>query len=150
MANKHYKSAHLPAKCLQCSMLYCNPNSLRRHKYKHLPMNFPYRSCGKIFPFESNLVSHCLKHWRHPGHQCNHEANGTVCGKWYFSKSDLNKHAWTHSGKVYYCQYTTLDICYLRAHGYTHSDRLKYQCDRCEEMFKHYTQLKCHHKSCKK
>ena len=125
MANNHYKSAYPPVKCPSCSMLFNSPNALRRHKYKHLPMNFPCRSCGKTFPFESDLASHHLKHHRHPGHQCNHEVKGAICGKWYFSKSDLNKHTKTHSGKVYCCyecQYTTLDIRYLRAHCYAHSN----------------------------
>ena len=57
-----------------------------------------------------------LKHRCHPGHQCNHEANGGICGKWFFAKSDLNKHAKIHEGQIhqcYECGYTTLDKRYL-------------------------------------
>ena len=150
---RHYRSTHPPVSCPECSMVFNNPNSLRRHKYKHLPVNFPCCSCGKSFPFESDLAGHRLKHRQHPGYQCNHEVNSTVCGKWYFSKSDLNKHAHMHSGKIYCCyecKYTTLDIRYLCAHRYTHSDWLKFHCENCEETFKHHTQLKRHQEKCNK
>ena len=153
MANRHYRSNHPPMSCSECSMVFNNPNSLHQHKYKHLPMNFPCHLCGKSFPFESDLAGHRLKHRRHPGYQCNHKLNGTVCGKWYFSKSDLNKDAHMHSGKIYCCyecKYTTLNIRYLRAHHYTHSDRLKYYCDNCEEKFKHHTQFKHYREKCTK
>ena len=151
LANRHYRDTYPPVSCPECCIVFNNPNSLCQHKYKHLPMKFPCDSCGKSFPFESDLAGNCLKHRRHPGYQCNHKANGTMCGKWYFSKSDLKKHARMHSGKIYCCyecKYTTLDIRYLCAHCYTHSDRLKYHCKNCEEMFKHHTQLKFHREKC--
>ena len=150
-ANKHYKENHPPVCCNKCNMLFSNPCSLRHHKYTHLEKKFSCRNCNKLFPFESDLASHRLKHRRHPGFQCSHNQNGSVCGKWYFAKSDLAKHAHTHSGKVYSCyecDYTMIDICYLRAHRYTHSDKLRYKCKKCGETFKHHTQMKRHEKNC--
>ena len=38
----------------------------------------------KVFTFESDLNYHRLKHRRNPGFMCNHEDNGSVCGKWFF------------------------------------------------------------------
>ena len=125
-------------------MLFNNPSSLCHHKYQHMEKKFHCRTCDKLFPFKSDLASHRLKYCQHPGFQCNHDNNGSVCGKWYFAKSDLAKHARMHSGKVYSCyksEYTTIDIGYLRAHRCTHSDKLKYKCINCKQLFKHHTQI---------
>ena len=91
--NKHYKESHPPIKCSQCDILFNNPSSLHHHKYQHMEKKCHCQNCDKVFPFESNLASHRLKHHQHLGFQCNHEKNGSICGKWYFAKSDLAKHA---------------------------------------------------------
>ena len=80
-ANKHYRTNHPPIKCPDCDTIFNNPNSLRRHKYTHLEMNYLCRTCGKRFPFESDLANHRLKHRRNPGFMCNHEVDGVICGK---------------------------------------------------------------------
>ena len=150
-ANKHYRLSHPPIKCSKCPQLFNNPCSLRRHFYSHQDRNFPCRNCGKNFPFESDLTAHRMKYRRHPGFMCNHDVDGKICGKWYFARSDLTKHALTHTGKVHECLecgFTTLDKRYLRAHLYTHSDKLKYKCENCGEPFKHHTQLVRHRKKC--
>ena len=150
-ANKHYRLSHPPIKCSKCPQLFNNPCSLRRHFYSHQELRFPCRNCGKSFPFESDLAAHHTKYRRHPGHMCNHEVDGKICGKWFFSNSDLTKHALTHTGKVHECLecgFTTLDKRYLHAHLYTHSDRLRYKCEKCGEQFKHHTQLVCHRIKC--
>ena len=133
-------------------MFFSNPCSLHHHKYTHMDKKFSCRNCNKLFLFESDLASHRLKHHRHLGFQCSHIQNGSVCGKWYFAKSDLAKHARTHSRKVYSCyecDYIMIDIRYLRAHRYTHSDKMRYICKNCKETFKHHTQMKRHEKNCK-
>ena len=121
-ANNHYMSTHPPIKCSDCSKVFNNPNSLRRHTYSHtVSTKYPCHTCGKVFPFESDLFYHRFKHRCNPGFMCNHEVNGGICGKWFFVKSDLTKHAKTHSGTVYSCyecDYTTLGMRYLRAHRY--------------------------------
>ena len=150
-ANKHYHLSHPPIKCSKCPQLFNNPCSLRRHFYSHQDRNFPCRNCGKNFPFESDLAAHCMKYRRHPGYMCNHDIDGKICGKWYFSRSDLTKHALTHTGKVHECLecgFTTLDKRYLRAHLYTHWDKMRYKCKNCGEPFKHHTQLVRHRKKC--
>ena len=149
-ANKHYKSNHPPIKCPDCDAVFNNPNSLRRHKYTHLEMNYPYRTCGKHYPFKSDLANHHLKHRRNPGHMCNHDVNGVICGKWFFMSSDLTKHAKMHREiiyRCYECSYTTIDVRYLRAHRYTHSDKERYKCSKCDQPFKHHTQL-IHRQKC--
>ena len=151
-ANKHYRSNHPPVKCHSCCLTFNNPNSLRRHSYTHLPMKYPCRSCDRVFPFKSDLVNHRLKHRQNPGFICNHELKGGICGKWFYAKSDLTKHMKIHDGVVYSCyecNYTTLDIRYLRAHCYTYSDRECYKCEICNKPFKHHTQLKLHKENCK-
>ena len=150
-ANKHYHLSHPPIKCSKCPQVFNNPCSLRRHFYSHQDWNFPCRNCGKNFPFESDLAAHHMKYRRHPGYMCNHDVDGKICGKWYFSRSDLTKHALTHSGKVHECLecgFTTLDKRYLRAHLYTHSDKLRYKCKNCGEQFKHHTQFVRHRQKC--
>ena len=153
-ANKHYRESHPPINCTACDESFNNPNSLHRHMYTHSKnVRYPCRTCGKSFPFESDLNYHRLKHRRNPGFMCNHDSNGVVCGKWFFAKSDLTKHAKTHSGIIYSCfecDYTTLDIRYLRAHHYIHSDKERYSCENCGEKFKHHTQLLRHRSSAKK
>ena len=151
LVSKHYRKNHPPVKCTICDQMFNNPCSLRRHRYTHKDLKYPCRSCNKSFPFKSNLVNHHLKHRRHPGYQCNHQEKGAICGKWYFAKSDLTKHLKTHSGKVYSClecNYTTYDIRYLRAHRYTHSDKERYMCQKCEKRYKHHTQLIRHKAIC--
>ena len=150
-ANKHYRESHPPLQCIICKQLFNNPCSLWRHKYVHLELKFPCQSCSKSFPFESDLVNHCLKHRCHPGHQCNHQTDGKICAKWFFAKSDLNKHTKVHSGIIYSCMecsYITYDVRYLCAHIYTHSDHERYQCSKCGEHFKHHTQLIRHSEKC--
>ena len=150
-ANKHYRLSHPPIKCSKCPQVFNNPCSLRWHFCSHQELRFPCRNCGKSFPFESDLATHRTKYRRHPGHMCNHEVDGKICGKWFFLNSDLTKHALTHMGKVHECLecgFTTLDKRYLRAHLYTHSDRLRYKCENCGEQFKHHTQLVRHRIKC--
>ena len=150
-ANKHYHLSHPPIKCSKCPQLFNNPCSLRRHFYSHQDRNFRCRNCGKNFPFESNLAAHRMKYRRHPGYMCNHDIDGKICGKWYFSRSDLTKHTLTHTGKVHgclECGFTTLDKRYLRAHLYTHSDKMRYKCENCGEQFKHHTQLVRYRQKC--
>ena len=142
--NKHYQRNHLPVKCPDCDQTFNNPSTLRRHKYNHYELKYPCCSCGCKFAFESDLTNHHLKHRRHPGHQCNHEFNWKVCGKWFVAKGDLTKHAKIHSGIVYSCTkcaYTTIDHRYLSSHQYTHSNIERYHCGKCGRKFKHHTQL---------
>ena len=132
--------------------MFNNPCSLRHHFYSHMKEE-PHtcRNCGRNFAFESDLSAHRLKYRRHPSFMCNNDINGKVCGKWFFAKSDLTKHALTHSGKVHRCMecdFTTLDKRYLKAHIYMHSDRMKYSCNNCGELFKHHTQLLRHRVKC--
>ena len=134
-ASKHYHLSHPPIKCSKCPQLFNNLCSLRRHFYSHQELRFPCRNCGKSFLFESDLAAHHMKYRRHPGHMCNHEVDGKICGKWFFSNSDLTKHALTHTGKVHECLecgFTTLDKRYLHAHLYMYSDRLRYKCETVE------------------
>ena len=144
-ANKHYKLNHPPISCAECTRVFNNPNLLRHHKYSHSnPTQYPCRSCDKTFPFESDLTSHRLTHRRNPGYICNNEKDSKICGWWFFAKSDLTKHAKTHAGIVYSCYecpYTTIDVRYLRAHRYTHSDKERYFCKKCQKKFKHHTQM---------
>ena len=118
-ANAHYHNSHPQLSCDKCNQIFNNPCSLRCHLYNHKELKFPCCSCDKCFVFESDLNNHCLKYRRHPGHQCNHHVQHGICGKWFFDKSDLNKHTKIHDGHVYQCYectYTTLDKRYLRAH----------------------------------
>ena len=150
-ANKHYRKNHPPVMCTVCSRIFNNPCSLHRHSYCHQEKSYPCRNCGRDFPFESDLSNHRLKHHRHSSHMCNHSEKGSICGKWFFAKSDLAKHAKTHSGIVHECtkcKYTTVDIRYLCAHLYTHSELKRYNCDVCGKIFKHHTQLRCHQPDC--
>ena len=146
-ANRHYRLSHPPIKCSKFPQVFNNPCSLRRHFYYHQEQRFLCRNCGRSFPFESDLAAHHMKYRRHPGYMCNHDVNDKICGKFFFSKSDLTKYALTHTGKVHECLecgFTTLDKRYLCAHLYTHSDKLRYTCENCGEKFKHHTQLLRH------
>ena len=127
-ANHHYRTNHPPLKCSKCDLLFNNPCSLRHHFYSHTKEEpLTCHNCGRNFAFESDLSAHRLKYGRHPRFMCNHDDNGKVCGKWFFAKSDLTKHTLIHSGKIHRCMecdFTTLDKRYLKAHIYTHSDRM--------------------------
>ena len=52
MANSHYRSNHPPIKCPDCDFVFNNPNSLRHHKYTHITMKYPCRTCGKVLKFK--------------------------------------------------------------------------------------------------
>ena len=76
-----------------------------------------------------------------------------TCQKTFKSKSELNKHVVSHSGKTWNCQkckYFTNDPRNLRAHMHLHGPSSRYPCENCNKSFKHYQQLKRHreeHKS---
>ena len=140
----HYTASHPPCYCDVCGKVYSNPNALARHMYVHDP-DKPYQceDCQQSFSFESELVSHRMKHRTSPSFTCMFHK----CGKKFRRMSELNSHVIEHSGTLYNCtkcNYNTNNPRHLRDHQRSHSDEKRYKCKYCEERFK-YTSGRIRH-----
>ena len=140
----HYAASHPPCYCSVCGKVYSNPNALARHMYVHDP-DKPYQcdDCQQSFSFESELVSHRMKHRTGPSFTCMFHN----CGKKFRRMSELNSHVVEHSGRMYNCKkcnYNTNNPRHLRDHQRSHSDEKRYKCKYCEERFK-YTSGRIRH-----
>ena len=139
--SEHFTATHGVVYCSTCGKKCANPHALKRHEYEHSTEKAHHcKDCDQSFFFESELISHRIKHRKHPSFKCMH--NG--CGKTFKRNSELNAHVEVHSGKVWQCdhpgcEYSNADKCLLKGHQRCHSNELKFACkyNDCDEKFKH-------------
>ena len=149
--NTHFKKSHHKLFCEECGQMFHTPSALDRHMYLHTKEDqHPCKHCDEVFPFQSDLQIHTIKHLTSAGYQCGHGG----CLKWFKRKGERDKHARTHDGpdlNCDQCDYITKDIRNLRRHQTSHSDYQKLVCDKCGEQFKWHMQRKRHieSKKCK-
>ena len=75
-----------------------------------------------------------------------------MCAWWqavksFMRKADLVSPTQNHSGTVHkrdQCDYSTMDIRYLKQHQRKHSDELRIKCNICGRGFRYFTQMKRH------
>ena len=139
--NKHHRRNHPPVSCDVCSRTYDTPNSLIRHSYTHLSGNHQCDQCQESFHFKSELESH-KNIYSNRRFQCN------KCDRSFIWNSDLNTHLDTH-GEKWKCPFKgctkeCADKRYLSTHMKIHSNKLKYQCRKCNRRFCFYEQRKWH------
>ena len=140
---EHYSSTHLNLNCKYCEKCYTNPLSLQKHQYVHTTPAKKCGTCGKSFPFSSQLANHRKTHMKVKPHICSHPGYG----KDFIHRYDLLKHEGTHSKKKLKCtscEYSINDIWNLKQHSRTHSDETYYECKKCHKNFKFYMQKKWH------
>ena len=90
----HHQTKHRIIYCDVCSKAFNNPRSLTKHLYQHKQNNLHVcNKCKKGFPFASQLNTHKLTHRKKPNQVCMYPK----CGRRFKSKSDLNRHAASHS-----------------------------------------------------
>ena len=143
--NTHHKDNHRPLTCAVCNEVFNTPSSLHRHKYRHSDLKFTYETCGKQYPFDSQLKDHQIKHLTGKGHMC----FAKQCRKTCKNKSSLTRHLKTHEVKIYKCpedgcDYSNPNEHNLKSHMIEHSDILHYSCTRCGTLFKHHMQMTRH------
>ena len=148
--NAHYIANHRKVKCDICDRSFNMPGALRKHRYTHIEEKSQYRcrTCSKIFPFESQLKSHCHVH----RHNRNYICASANCGKSFKHPGDLVAHAKSHGEqhKCAHCNYSHSDIRNLKSHLRTHSSNAPFTCKLCQAKFVHSNQLVRHRPKCPK
>ena len=141
----HYRKNHGLLQCKDCDKLFNTISALRKHSYEHSEKagSKPCPDCNKTFPFDSMLKSHRRVHLTVPEFHCLH------CVKSFKNKGELTKHQNVHSKKKWKCQapgcaYECLDPRNLKAHSFTHGNKMRYVCPKCQTGFNHYMQIKRH------
>ena len=145
--NTHHIANHDKVRCAVCSESFNTPCALHRHKYRHSDSKFVCEKCGEKYPFKSQLEDHMKKHRTMNTFFC----HAKDCKKSFKNESSLKKHVITHDGTMHQCpvkdcSYLNTDICNVRAHQHSHSDKLRYSCQRCGKNFKHHVQMSQHFK----
>ena len=145
--NQHYQEEHSSIKCPDCDRVFPTPDSLQRHRYTHAARDkFVCDKCEKDYPFESDLNRHKIKH-RNKEIKT-HVCMAAGCERSFMRKADLVSHAQNHMGKVHkcdQCEYSAMDIRYLKQHQQKHSNDLRIKCNICGRGFRYFTQMKRHH-----
>ena len=121
------------------------PNPLTKHLYQHEHnKQHECNKCKKVFPFVSQLNTHKLTHRNKPNQVCVYPK----CGRRFKSKSDLNRHAASHTKAWLTCtdcpNYKTKDKRNFESHRLTHSKINKYFCEKCGKGFTFNTQKRRH------
>ena len=147
----HHQQQHGIMYCTKCQKAFNNQLSLARHMYEHKTRPHQCPICGKSFPFESQLKTHCITHIERCKHHCAHPK----CNKHFKNKGDLTRHAKEHSSQWYTCpdcpEYRTKDKRNFESHHSKHSQIEKYWCESCGKGFVYNTQKQRHvkQKACK-
>ena len=89
----HHQSKHGIIYCSVCNKAFNNPRSLTKHLYQHQTKPHQCSKCDERFRFNSQLTTHKLTHRKRPNQRCMYPK----CSKSFKSKSDLNRHASSHS-----------------------------------------------------
>ena len=145
----HHQSKHGIIYCSVCNKAFNNPRSLTKHLYQHQTKPHQCSKCEERFRFNSQLTTHKLTHRKRPNQRCMYPK----CSKSFKSKSDLNRHATSHSSSWMKCPdcptYQTKDKRNFESHRQSHSRINKYFCPKCGKGFIFNTQ-KLHHITKKK
>ena len=118
----HHQTKHGIIYCDVCGKAFNNPCSLTKHLYQHKQNKQHVCSkCKEDFPFTSQLTTHKLTHGKKP----NQAGMYPKCGKRFKNKSDLNRHAASHTKPWLKCtdclNYRTKDKRTFESHRLTHS-----------------------------
>ena len=135
--NAHFIANHHKVQCDICAKSFNTPGALRKHRYTYVEEKSQYkcRTCSKMFPFESQLKSHCHVHC----HSRNYICASANCGKSFKHPGDLSAHAKSHGDihKCAHCNYSNSDIRNLKSHLCTHSRNAPFKCKLCDARFVH-------------
>ena len=136
----HHQSKHGIIYCSVCNKAFNNPRSLTKHLYQHQTKPHQCSKCEERFHFNSQLTTHKLTHRKRPNQRCMYPK----CSKSFKSKSDLNRHATSHSSSWMKCPdcptYQTKDKRNFESHRQNHSRINKYFCPKCGKGFIFNTQ----------
>ena len=143
--NEHHHSDHGVQFCPVCSKGFNTQTSLDKHSYVHGENKFVCDICGKAYPFSSRLEQHKLIH-----KDVRLFCMKPICGKYFKSTGDLNRHVRTHNATLLYycdfCTYSNVDKRNTKSHMHTHiKGNEQYSCPLCGKKFWFSTQ-KLRHK----
>ena len=142
---KHHHATHMNSQCDVCNKSFATKRSFRKHSYIHLEKQIKCKDCDQKFSFNCKLKIHKIKHSTKPMFKC------TVigCEKEYYRKSELTAHMVNHVGPPIKCpekgcSYEHTDKRYVKQHGKSHLNELRYGCRHCDKHFKYFEQCKRH------
>ena len=145
---RHHQKKHGIIYCKYCNKAFNNQLSLSRHVYEHtLKRKYVCSICKQSFPFQSQLTYHKRTHRNRRSFFCVFPK----CGRQFKNRGDLNRHARTHSKKVYKCtdcDYTNPDKRNFESHRLRHSNIEPHVCPQCGQGFRFNTQKRRHMKTC--
>ena len=145
---RHHQKKHGIIYCIYCNKAFNNQLSLSRHEYEHtLKRKYICNLCKESFPFQSQLTYHKRTHRNRRSYFCVFP----TCGRKFKNCGDLNRHARTHTKKVYRCldcDYTNPEKRNFESHRLRHSNIEPHVCPQCGEGFRFNTQKRRHMKNC--
>ena len=112
----HHQKKHGIIYCKFCQKAFNNQLSLSRHEYEHtLQRKYKCKLCKDSFPFQSQLTYHMRTHRKRRSFFCVFPK----CGRKFKNRGDLNRHACTHTKKIFKCpdcKYTNPDKWNFESH----------------------------------
>ena len=145
---RHHQKKHGIVYCDFCKKAFNNQLSLSRHIYEHtLDRKYKCNLCKESFPFQSQLTYHKRTHRKQRSFFCSFPR----CGRKFKNCGDLNRHARTHSNKVYRCPdctYTNPDKRNYESHRLIYSNIEPHVCPQCGNGFRFNTQKRRHMANC--
>ena len=123
----HINRRHSDLKCHICSKQFITDVTLRKHKYTHMTTSWKCTDCPQSFYFESELITHRIKHETDKKYKCIHKN----CDREFSYSWDYNTHLEEHKNPLRKCpapgcDFTTKSKRDMKQYSRTHTDELPY------------------------
>ena len=118
------KKKALPCPSADCSKIFSDGASYRKHRVTHGPKMFVCKECQKAFKENSKLIRHMVVHTGEQFYKCSFD----MCGKSFSLEFNLRTHIRIHTGERPYrchvlgCGQNFTQKCNLNSHVLTHQN----------------------------